>query len=82
MNWQDIGGRTKRQHVVIEWNYGIRIRILCKQPMPLFARFKIERKKPLPHCQKCIEELKKLIQESVTKYEFKPTKNFINPITG
>ena len=64
MNWQDIGGRTKRQHVVIEWNYGIRIRILCKQPMSLFARFKIERKKPLPHCRKCIATLLLLIIEA------------------
>ena len=62
MNWEDTGGKTKVQHVVIEWNYGIRVRILCKHPIIQFHRVKGDRQ--LPHCKQCIAALKKLIQES------------------
>ena len=69
MNWADIGGKTKVQHVVIEWNYGVNVRILCKHPIIQFHRVKDNRQ--LPHCKQCIAALKKLIRESskVTQLE-------------
>jgi hypothetical protein len=63
MNWADIGGRTRAQHVVVEWNYGIRIRILCKHFIVNRARVK-EDHRQLPHCKQCITALRKLIEES------------------
>ena len=62
MNWADIGGRTQRLHVVVKWSYGINVRILCKHHIIQHLRIKDNRQ--LPHCQKCITVLKKLIQES------------------
>ncbi|KKN03200.1 hypothetical protein LCGC14_1109940 [marine sediment metagenome] len=62
MNWADTGGKTKVQHVVVEWNYGIRVRILCKHHVIQIHRVKGNRQ--LPHCKQCITALKKLIQES------------------
>ena len=63
MNWADIGGRTKVQHVVVNWNYGIMISILCKHHIAWRTRVK-EGDRQLPHCLQCIDVLKKLIQES------------------
>ena len=63
MNWQDIGGRTKVQHVVVEWNYGIRVQILCKHHIIQLHRVWTDNRQ-LPHCQQCITALKKLIEES------------------
>lgn len=62
MNWADIGGRTKVQHVVIVWNYGVNVNILCGHHIIQIARVKDNRQ--LPHCQQCITALKKLIEES------------------
>ncbi len=62
MNWQDIGGRTKVQHVVTGWDYGVNINILCRHYIIKHARTKDNRQ--LPHCQQCITVLKKLIEES------------------
>jgi hypothetical protein len=63
MNWADIGGRTQSLHVVIEWNYGINIRILCKHFVVNRARVK-ENNRQLPHCKQCIAALTELIRES------------------
>ena len=81
MNWRDIGGRTKVQHVVVKWNYGINVSILCQHFIVNHARVK-ETHRQLPHCQQCIDVLKKLIQESIIKHEFKAPKNFVSPLTG
>jgi hypothetical protein len=62
MNWADIGGRTRAQHVVVEWNYGIRVHILCKHHIIQIHRIKNNRQ--LPHCKQCITALSKLIKES------------------
>lgn len=62
MNWADIGGRTKAQHVVVEWNYGIRVQILCKHHIIQNSRMKDNRQ--LPHCKQCITALSELIEES------------------
>ncbi|KKK65111.1 hypothetical protein LCGC14_2977440 [marine sediment metagenome] len=69
MNWADIGGKAQSLHVVIEWNYGIYVRILCKHHMTQHNRARDNRQ--LPHCKQCISALKKLIQESskVTQLE-------------
>ena len=77
MNWSDVGGTTQVKHVVVRENPGIHVGVLCKQPVQ--ASNYIERRKPLPHCLKCIAALKKLIRESDILYEFKPAKNFISP---
>ena len=63
MNWADIGGRTKVLHVVVKWNYGINVSILCQHFIVNHARVK-ETHRQLPHCQQCIDVLKKLIRES------------------
>ncbi len=63
MNWTDIGGRTKVQHVVVNWNYGINVRILCGHFIVNRARVK-ETHRQLPLCLQCIDVLKKLIRES------------------
>ncbi|KKK81761.1 hypothetical protein LCGC14_2810210, partial [marine sediment metagenome] len=81
MNWADIGGRTKVQHVVVNWNYGINVSILCKHHIAWRTRVK-EGDRQLPHCQQCIDVLKKLIRESTVKYEFKAPKNYVSPLTG
>ena len=59
MNWADIGGRTKSQHVVVEWNYGINVRILCKRH--IIQSNRVKGKRLLPHCHGCITALRKLI---------------------
>ena len=66
MNWADIGGRTKVQHVVVRWNYGISVSILCGHFIVNHARVK-ETHRQLPHCKQCIDFLKELIQESNEK---------------
>ncbi|KKM65663.1 hypothetical protein LCGC14_1442530 [marine sediment metagenome] len=63
MNWADIGGRTKVLHVVVKWNYGINVSILCGHFIVNRARVK-ETHRQLPHCLQCIDVLKKLIRES------------------
>ncbi len=63
MKWEDIGGRAKSQHIVVDWDYGINVEILCKQHIIKFQR--VKGKRPLPHCLKCIAALKKLIQETI-----------------
>ncbi len=82
MDWQDIGGRSTVQHVVVVWNYGVNVSILCKHYIIKHTRTKDNRQ--LPHCQQCITALKKLIEESekVVQLEFKAPKNFISPMTG
>ena len=67
MNWADIGGRTKVLHVVVKWNYGISINILCKHHIAWRTRVK-EGDRQLPHCLQCIDVLKKLMLEGKVNY--------------
>ena len=62
MKWQDIGGRTKAQHVVTVWNFGVNVTTLCRHHIIKHARVRDNRL--LPHCKQCIAALKKLIEES------------------
>ena len=82
MNWQDIGGRTKAQHVVTGWDFGVNINILCGHYIIKHTRTKEDRQ--LPHCKQCIAALSKLIGESrkTVQLEFKAPENFISPLTG
>ena len=73
MNWADIGGRAQSLHVIVEWNFGVNVRILCRHHIVQHARIRDNRQ--LPHCQRCISALKKLIRESskTTQLEFSNT---------
>ena len=77
MNWADIGGRAQSLHVVIEWNFGVRVRILCRHHIIQHAR--IQDRRLLPHCQRCITALKRLIQESRKTVQLEIPSNFESP---
>lgn len=60
MNWKDVGGKSKAQHVVVRTDPGIFIHVLCKKKFRYYPEY-IKRRKPLPHCLNCIKILSKLI---------------------
>ena len=60
MNWADVRGKSRSQHVVVREDPGIFIHVLCKKRFKFYPEY-IKRKKPLVHCLNCITALKKLI---------------------
>jgi hypothetical protein len=56
MQWVDTGGYARTQHVTTR-DFIDRIDTLCHQNI-IYA-FHVNRRKPLPYCQKCIRALRR-----------------------
>ena len=59
MHWQDIGGYTRAQHIVVSSSYGEYYRLLCGNQIT-FA-FHVKRRRPLPRCRACREAFAELV---------------------
>ena len=59
MQWQDIGGYCRAQHIVVSSRYGEYYILLCGTQIT-FAFYR-KRRKPLPRCRKCRAAFKRLV---------------------
>ena len=63
MKWENLGGNTRTQHVIIRNDLGMYLTVLCRTPIAFHVP-PTKKQEYKPHCRKCIKLLTGLILET------------------